>query len=148
MNITPWRKRELAEDPFHLLSDEMDELFDFPLSRFALTEGNWAPAIDISDSKNHVVIKADIPGMTKEDIKVSVEEGALVIKGEKKAEHETKENNFVRIERSYGSFYRAIPLPKGVDAKNVNATYKDGVLELTLPKTEEAKPKQINVEVR
>ncbi len=110
--------------------------------------GQWMPAIDVYDSKDNFVVKADLPGLNKEEIEVSIEDDTLILKGEKKQESETKEQNFYRSERLYGSFFRAIALPATVDPSKVVAEYKDGVLKLTLPKKEDARPKQIKVDVK
>ena len=133
MRLIKWRSQSLF-DPFTDLFGLQDEK-------------SWAPAVDIYDNKDNLVIKADLPGMTQKDINVSVEDGVLRIKGEKKKEHEEKKENYFRLEKSYGYFERSFALPMNVDATKVKATYKDGVLELTLPKKEEAKPKQIKVDV-
>ena len=155
MNLIP-RKRETNLIPFRGLFDlqrEMNELFEgFSLGKWndredSLFEGAWSPAIDVHESKDSVVVRADLPGMKKEDIEVSIQDGVLVIRGEKKEEAERKEKNTVRTERFYGSFHRAVSLPAAVDDAKGKATYKNGVLELTLPKREEAKPKQIKIDV-
>lgn len=135
------------------LQDQMNKLFNFSLTRWpeknsSFFETVWAPAIDIDDTKDAVIVKADLPGMKKEEIDVSVDGNTLLIKGERKHESEQKENGYVRTERAYGSFYRELTLPNFVDSSKLKATYKDGVLELTLPKKEEAKPKKINVEIQ
>ncbi|MBI3616889.1 MAG: Hsp20/alpha crystallin family protein [Candidatus Omnitrophica bacterium] len=108
----------------------------------------WAPAVDIIDEKDDIRVRADLPGMKKEDIEVSVNNDTLSIKGEKKEEKEIKEKDYVRSERYYGAFQRSFTLPAGVDPQKVNAAYKDGVLEITLPKREDAKPKQIKVDIK
>jgi len=110
-------------------------------------EGAWTPAIDVVESKNDYQIKADLPGLTKDKVDVSINDDVLTIKGEKKDEKETTEDGVVRKERSYGSFTRSFQLPQNVDAKSIKASYKNGVLELTVPKTEESKPKQIQVSI-
>lgn len=154
MAIVPFGKRDPWMETFRDLEkmqDEMTRLFDFSLRRpdryTDLVEREWSPALDVYDSNDSIRVKADIPGMNKEDIRVSVHGDTLTIEGEKKYEKEVKEESFIRTERAYGSFYRAITLPGTVDAANVKATYKNGVLELTLPKKEEAKPKEIKVDV-
>lgn len=136
------------------LQQEMNRLFDFSIGRWPessgdfLDEGIWNPTIDILDAKDHLVVKADIPGITKDEIEVTVQDNNLILKGEKKHEEKSKDKNYIREERYYGSFYRSIPLPANVNSDQVKALYKNGVLELTLPKREDAKPKQINVEVK
>jgi len=156
MAMIPWRPKELWWDPFRdleMIQNEMNKLFDSSLVRWGdrntgLLESAWSPAIDIYDSKDSVMVKADIPGMKKEEIDVSVYGDTLIIKGEKNQEKETKEKDFVRAERFYGSFNRAIRLPAEIDASKVNASYKNGVLELVLPKKEESKPKQLKIDVK
>ncbi len=134
------------------LQREMNRLFDLTFPRLGETDttllgGQWAPAIDIYDSKDNVVVKADLPGLKKDDIEVLIQDNILTIKGEKKQEREVKEEDYIRSERFYGSFHRSISLPSEVDGSKVKAVFKDGVLELTLPKKEEAKPKQIKIDV-
>jgi HSP20 family protein len=141
-----WPFRELEE-----LRDEMDRLFERtfgrPERRGAPMVRGWAPSIDMFDRENEVVVRADIPGMSKEDIDISVRGNALTISGEQKSEEKIDEDDYHYRERSYGRFQRNIALPEGVDAENIKASYKDGTLEITMPKTEEAKPKQIEVAV-
>ncbi len=131
------------------LRDDMDRLFEtffgqHPEDR----EGFWAPILDIEESNGNIVVKAEIPGMEKDEIKVSVRNNMLSISGERKQEIETKDKTFHRIERSYGKFSRTITLPSEVDADKIKAAYKDGVLNITLPKPESMKPKQIEVEIK
>ena len=155
MNLVRRNQKDLAWRPFNgfeTLQNEIERLFDFPFSRWPRTtdlfEGGWGPAIDMYDEKDNLIVKADLPGFTKEEIEVTVEDGALILKGEKKHEEKSKDKGSIREERFYGSFYRAIALPVGVDADKVQAIYKNGVVELTLPKKEEAKPKKITVEIK
>jgi HSP20 family protein len=106
-----------------------------------------APALDLYEEKDDIVIKAELPGIDKNNIEVNLADHTLTIKGEKKKEEEIKEENYYRSERSYGAFMRTLELPKDVHADKVKATFKDGVLEVRLPKTEEAKAKEIKVKV-
>ena len=113
-----------------------------------LTSGTWAPPVDIyQNSDKEVVIKAELPDMTREDIDVTVDHGTLTIKGEKKVSNEVKEEDFHRIERRYGTFSRSFSLPQTVDTTKVAADYKNGVLTVRLPLREEAKPRQVKVDV-
>ena len=113
-----------------------------------LTSGVWVPPVDIYQNGDHeVVLKAELPDMTREDIDVTVEKNTLTIKGEKKFSSEAKEDQFHRIERHYGSFSRSFTLPQAVDASKVSAEYRNGVLTVRLPLREEAKPRQIKVDV-
>lgn len=108
----------------------------------------WAPAVDIFESDNHdLVLKAELPGMSREDIDVSVENSTLVLKGTRKFEAEVKDEQYRRIERSYGTFHRSFTLPNTVDAAKVSAEFKNGVLTVKLPFREEARPRTINVEI-
>ena len=110
--------------------------------------GAWMPPVDIYSTGEHeLVIKAEIPGMAKEDIDITVENFTLTIRGEKKVEQTVKDDQLHRVERSYGAFTRSFALPHTVDSHNVQADYKDGVLTIRLPKREEAKPRQIKVNV-
>jgi HSP20 family protein len=113
-----------------------------------MTSGNWAPPVDVYQNGDHeVVLRAELPGMTREDIDITVDNGTLTIRGEKKFSSEVKEESFHRIERRYGSFSRSFSLPQTVDTGKVGAEYKDGVLTVRLPLREEAKPRQIKVDV-
>jgi HSP20 family protein len=156
MKNIPSTKRDWYLNPLSELENlqrEMNKLFDFSTagSGFpdtSLLGGQWAPAVDLYDSKDDVVVKADLPGVSKDDIVVSIQDNMLNIKGEKKRSSEVKEGGYLRSERFSGSFYRSISLPASVDRDNVRARYNNGVLELTLPKKEEAKPKQIKIDVK
>jgi HSP20 family protein len=132
---------------------EFDRLFRDAFSSFSpereaeLSTRAWAPAVDIYENENNIVLKAELPGVDPKDVEVRVEDNTLYLKGERKFEKETKEENYHRIERSYGSFARSFTLPNSIDAEKVAAEYKDGLLTLTLPKREEAKPKTIKISV-
>ena len=140
-------------DPFRELAamqDRMARLFGDTYLRDEDTgfRGTWTPAVDIFESDNHdLVLKSELPGMSREDIEVSVENSTLVLKGAKKFDAEVKEEQYRRIERSYGTFHRSFTLPNTVDATKVTAEFKNGVLTVKLPFREEAKPRTINVEV-
>jgi HSP20 family protein len=112
-----------------------------------MTVAEWAPRVDISEDDKEWLVKADLPEMKKEDVKVTVENGVLTITGERKFEKEEKNKKFHRIERSYGNFYRSFTLPDGADPAKVSAGFKDGVLSVHLPKGEKAKPKTVEVKV-
>ncbi len=115
---------------------------------FLYTSAPWVPPVDIYQNGDHeVVIKAELPDMTREDIDITVENGSLTIKGEKKLSSEVKDDAFHRIERRYGTFSRAFSLPRTVDTAKVAAEYRNGVLTVRLPLREDAKPRQIKVEV-
>ncbi|KPK63356.1 hypothetical protein AMJ83_07230 [candidate division WOR_3 bacterium SM23_42] len=145
-------KKMKVWEPFRDLvsmRDDMDRLFEtFFGTQPQGMDDFWRPAIDIEENNGNLMVRAEIPGMTKEDIKVSVQEDLLTISGERKQENETKDKTYHRIERCYGKFRRMIRLPAQVDADKVKASYKDGVLNVTLPKPESLKPKHIDVEIK
>jgi HSP20 family protein len=153
MAITRWRPR-YEWSPFRALrelEDEMNRTFGlvrWPERETGLLEDAWTPSIDVYHDDGKLVIKADLPGLSKEDLDISVLDNRLTIKGERKKENEVKEENYHRIERMYGTFERTFELPATVDAGKIEAAYKDGVLELTLPEKPEAKPKQVTVKVK
>jgi HSP20 family protein len=140
-------------DPFRefaAMQDRMNRLFGNVYLRDEDTgiRGNWVPAVDIFETENHdLVVRAELPGMSREDIEVSVENSTLILKGEKKLDTQVKEENYRRVERSYGTFHRSFTLPTTVDTSKVSADYKQGVLTVKLPFREEAKPRTINVDV-
>ena len=140
-------------DPFREISamqDRMARLFGDAYLRDEDTafRGSWAPVVDIFETERHdLVIKAEVPGMTREDIEVTVENSTLVLKGTKRFDADIKEENYRRIERTYGTFNRSFSLPNTVDATKVSAEYKNGVLTVKLPFREEARPRTINVDV-
>ena len=120
------------------LQDELDRLFEAPMT-------GWAPALDVHEDKNSFSIRLELPGMKREDIEVSLQDGALIVSGERKEEQVSEETTVHRQERFYGKFSRALTLPTAVAGDKVKAQYKDGILTVTLPKAEEAKPKSITV---
>ena len=140
-------------DPFRELTamqDRMARLFGDVYLRDEDTgfRGTWTPAVDIFETETHdLVLKAELPGMTREDIEVVVENSTLVLKGTKQLNADVKDENYRRIERTYGTFHRSFTLPNTLDASKVTADYKNGVLTVKLPFREEAKPRTINVEV-
>ena len=107
----------------------------------------WSPSVDVYEDGEQFRLHAELPGLKKEDVKINLKEGVLTLRGERKFEDEQKKDNYYRLERSYGSFARSFTLPKTVDPEKIRATMKDGVLEITIPKKPEAKPKEIKVEV-
>ncbi len=126
----------------------MNRLFDFSYpSRDSGLFSGWSPALDVFDEKENLLVKVELPGMTKEDIHISLQNGVLAISGERKHEFEKKDGQTFRSERYFGKFQRSVTLPTLVKGDNVKASYQDGVLSVLLPKAEEAKPRQIEVSV-
>jgi len=142
--LTPWRPFE-----FDRVRREMDRLWDSFLEgrpmRRAEEGGEWLPSLDVSETKNDLVIKAELPGMDAKDIDISLNNGFLTIKGEKKHEKEEKDENYHLNERSYGSFTRSVRLPREVQSDKITASFKNGVLRVTLPKSEESKKREIKI---
>ena len=143
--ITRW-------DPFHNLStlqDQMNRLFEtnFPRRSDQSALTTWAPAVDIYESENELVLKADIPDVNEKDLDVRIENNMLTIQGERKFEQKVKEDNYLRVERTYGAFSRSFSLPNTVNTEAIKADYQNGVLTVELPKRAESKPKQVKVNV-
>ncbi len=137
--------RYTQNDPFQgfqALQDTMNRFFSEPA-----TSRPWVPAVDIRETENDLVLKADIPDMKFEDIDVRIENGTLSVRGERKFDQEKKEGGWHRVERSYGRFERIFTLPETVNPEGVSADYKNGTLTVTLPKKEIAKPRQVKVQV-
>lgn len=149
MAITRW-------DPFRdllSLQERMNKLFEDSLSRSraveeGLSAGAWSPSVDIYETTDKIILKADLPGMRQDEVELKVENNTLIIKGERQVEKETKREDYLRIERSYGAFSRSFQLPNAVDVDRITAEHKNGVLEIVLPKKEETRPKKIKVEIR
>ena len=144
----------LPFDPFRNFQQRFNRLFGemfeptmtWPEENWSVT--TWAPACDIYETDNEVVVKAELPEVKKENVHVNIENNLLTIRGERKFEEETKKENYHRVERRYGEFTRSFTLPNFVDPNKINAEFKDGVLRVTMAKREEAKPKQIEVKVK
>jgi len=140
----PWR-------PFEEMERRMEDAFArFPIAwrRFPLEEAAWAPALEVYEKEDKFVVRAELPGMKREEIDVSVLGNTLSIKGERKAEKEIREEEYHRCEMCYGAFSRSVTLPAAIESGKVSADYKDGILEVTLPKAEVAKPQKIEVKVK
>jgi len=139
-------------DPFRdmtTLRERMNRLFeDMAASRGEekdLTTSSWAPAVDIYETENEVVLTAEIPGIEEKDIEIKVEDNTLSLRGERKFEKETKEENYHRIERAYGSFFRSFTLPAFVDQDRIEAEHENGVLKIRMPKRAELKPRKVKI---
>jgi HSP20 family protein len=129
------------------MQDRMNRLFSDAFSRTAGEEatGAWLPAVDIYEQGDNLVLQAEVPGVGRDDLDVRVEGNVLTLSGERKQQKEIKDEQFHRLERSYGKFVRSFTLPVGIDTDRIKAEFRDGLLTLTLPKAEEAKPKRIKV---
>ena len=156
---TPARRRvgavDVQQDPFIAFRNEMDRVFeDFMgprerwLAPWGREWGGFDPKVDVIETEDEVKVEAELPGLEAKDVHVTVSHNVLSIKGEKRQEHEEKGENWFRTERSYGSFERAISLPQGTDAEQVEATFDKGVLTITFAKTGEAKPARIQVKTK
>src|SRR3954451_2249415 len=148
MALVRWEPvRELSS-----LQNDMNRLFN---TFFDTTTGGnggtaprrWIPAMDLVETEDHFVLKADLPGLSEEDVHIDVEDNILTVSGERKAEHEDKREGYVRVERSYGSFRRSLTLPEGVEPEAVSASFDRGVLEVRIPKPEERKPRRVAIQV-
>lgn len=153
-SLTRWPRPELGSwqgfGRLTNLRDEIDRLFESPLAELARTSqilSGWTPALDVSEDKDNLYVRAELPGMKREEISLTLHDGSLSISGERKSDEKFKDAEVYRSERFFGRFQRTVTLPTPVEAEKVKAQYKDGILTVTLPKAEEAKPKQINVSV-
>ena len=146
MTIVRWEP--LRE--FSTLQNEMNRLFntvfDTPLPGNAgSTMRRWMPAMDLVETDDHFVLRADLPGLGEDDVKIEFEDGTLTVSGERKAEHESKNEGYYRVERAFGAFSRSLTLPQGIDPEAVTANFDRGVLEVRIPKPEERKPRRIEI---
>jgi HSP20 family protein len=148
MALVRWEPvRELTS-----LQNDMNRLFntffDTPSTgNGGNTPRRWIPAMDLVETDEHFVLKADLPGLAEEDVNLEVEDNVLTVSGERQAEHEDKREGYVRVERSYGAFRRSLTLPEGVDPEGVSARFDKGVLEVHIPKPEERKPRRVAIQV-
>ncbi len=148
MKLTPWRPKNKVSnvDDFFGIDHPFFGLTLFPeLRQFAEEGREWLPAIDVSEKKDHFAIKADLPGLSKDDIELSAEGTVLTIKGERKHEKEDQDKNYHRIERAYGQFVRRLDLGEPIDIKKVKAAYKDGVLDITVEKSASSTVQRIDI---
>jgi len=139
-------------DPFRdlgVLQDRMNRLFDDAGRGWRKDEPaattTWSPSVDIFETETEIVVKAELPGIERKDISLNLEKNVLTLRGERRFEKETKEENYHRIERAYGGFSRSFSIPATVDEEKIRADYRDGILKIALPKKEQAKPKQIRI---
>jgi HSP20 family protein len=147
MTIVRWEP--LRE--FGALQNEMNRLFntvfDAPLpgNGSSSTMRRWMPAMDLVETEDHFVLRADLPGLSEDDVKIEFEDGTLTVSGERKTEHESKNEGYHRVERAFGAFSRSLTLPQGIDPEAVTASFDRGVLEVSIPKPEERKPRRIEI---
>jgi HSP20 family protein len=131
------------------LREKMNRLFEDAFTGRGddkeIPASSWAPSVDIYETENELVLTAEVPGIDEKDVEIKIEDNTLTLKGERKFEKETKEENFHRIERSYGSFYRAFTLPNSIDADKIQAEHENGVLKISMPKRQELKPRTIKI---
>ncbi len=153
-NLARWQRPEISTwtgfGRLTNLRDEIDRLFEVPLAELTRPSqllSGWTPAFDVHEDKDNVYVRAELPGMRKEDIDLLLHNGSLSIAGERKSDEKLREAEVYRAERFFGRFQRTVTLPTPVAADRINAQYKDGILSVTLPKAEEAKPKHIDVNV-
>ncbi len=142
----PFTRLRTIQDQFNRLFEDTFE--NYPAATREGLERKWLPLVDIYEDKDSFVVKAELPGVKKEDVTIEIKDTVLTLSGERKQEGEVKKENYHRIERVYGKFTRSFTLPGSVKIEGVHAQYKDGVLEITLPKAEKAKPKSIPIEVK
>jgi HSP20 family protein len=145
MTIVRWEPlRELNS-----LQSEMNRLFNTVFEQPSGASGNvlrrWMPAMDLVESGDHFVLRADLPGLSEDDVNIEFEDGTLTVSGERKSEHTEEEEGFHRVERSFGAFSRSLTLPQGIDADAVTASFDRGVLEIRIPKPEQRKPRRIEI---
>jgi HSP20 family protein len=147
----------VRRDPFNEFGsfaktiNDLSRAFNSGFPRFndeGLVKGSWSPTVDVYEDQNGTILEADLPGVKPGDFELAIENNVLTLKGERKFEKKVEEGNYHRVERSYGSFTRSFTLPPTVDVNNVAADFKDGVLKVTLPRKEETKPRQIQVQVK
>jgi HSP20 family protein len=148
-DLTTWQPVSDVTSEIFSMQKEIDRLFDrfrggisdeSPLSA-------WVPAVDVSEEKDHFTVRAELPGVEKADVKITIQNNVLTLRGEKKFEEKKEGKNFHRVERNYGSFYRSFTLPVSVVSNKIEASSADGVLTITIPKSEESKPKDIEVKI-
>jgi len=134
----------MKPEPF---SREVDRLFDAFFGVDREHGRRWVPPVDLVEAEDHFVLKADLPGLSEEDVSIEVQDGTLTISGERTAEHEESERGWYRVERSFGSFHRSLSLPEGVDPDGISANFDRGVLEVRIPKPAERKPRRVEISV-
>jgi HSP20 family protein len=145
-SLIPWRRRDFPMlEPFRQEMETMFHRFFEPLEEVGVELRPWAPRVDVVETEKEIVVKADLPGVDPKDVEISVFDGSLVVKGEKKETKEEKKTNYHRVERFMGQFYREVPLPRGVDPEKIVAKSGQGVVTVTIPKKPEAVPRKVAI---
>ncbi len=147
MAIVRWEPVRELSSLQHEMNRLFNTMFETPSAEATGNLRRWTPAMDLVETDDHFVLRADLPGMSQEDISIEVEDRALTVSGERKAEHEVRQEGFHRVERSFGRFSRSLTLPEGVDSEAVTASFDRGVLEVRVPKPEQRKPRRISIGV-
>lgn len=146
MELIRWRPRQYAPVVPYDLDRVFDRLMQSWASPVSMSELDWNPSVDVSESDDEIVVKAEIPGVSPEDVEISIDDNHLIISGEKKQESEERDKNYYRVESSYGSFRRSLALPSGADLDSIKASSKDGVLSIRIPKSNDRKSRKIEIE--
>lgn len=149
--MTTMPRWTVATPDFKNIQTQLNRIFE-PFARMATDEdlatGSWVPPVDVAETQEKILVRAEVPGMKQEDINIEFENGILTIRGERKIEKNGEGTTWHRVERTYGNFVRSFTLPRTVDPEHITAAYRDGILEIEVPKKEEAKPKQIRIAVK
>ena len=140
----PTRELSSLQSDFNRL---FNAFFDVPAGGNGTSVRRWVPAMDLAETDDHFVLRADLPGLSEQDVSIELEDNVLTVSGERKTEHEERQEGYVRVERAFGTFRRSLTLPEGVDPDAVEASFDNGVLEVRIPKPEERKPRKVAISV-
>lgn len=148
--MTALTRFQVPSGEFKTLNSQLNRFFEPFFRPYSFVDedvmtGTWNPAVDVAEERDRLVVRAEVPGMRKEDIQIEFTDGVLSIRGERQFENTSDERNYHRIERSYGSFVRSFTIPRVADPEKITAEYRDGILEISVPKREDAKPRQIQI---
>lgn len=147
MALVRWQPRTKAMDPFRDFFGDwnLDRFFDLAPARFTGVDRSWYPSMDVAEHEDHYFVKVDLPGMTRKDVELKLDDSQLLIRGERKQEEEQKKDGFYHCERTHGKFERTLSLPSNIQTDKVEANFKNGVLEIRIPKSEESKARNIEI---
>ncbi len=145
MTLIRWEPTRELQSVHQEMNRLFGSFFDSPSSGSIGGSRRWVPAVDLSEDEHSIVLRADLPGLKSEDVAVEIDNGVLTLSGERKSEHDESKQGYRRLERSFGRFSRALRLPEGIDADSVEASFEDGVLEVTIPKPEQPKPRRVAI---